>query len=424
MVTVVNRSHAITVLVTILTTFSAGSVARPDPAAKTLTMLNPYDGVDWKSVIKVPSATHLHMKEQSALDHGYRSGLRHFPISNYYPSAPYIATTRLSDFKLHQTWPVKRNGVTIEPPINWNKLITWRDELKEPFRSSLPFTETELVFPHIPDDVILSNNAEHHGFTNGNPRCHICAPGSSFSSGTFDVKGRNYRLPEHGIPIGFGGTWQQAFTEMLKLLDYPDGGGIIIAHPAWLSGLSDQQVFEMLDFDQRVLGIEIYNHGEQIRDWTKKPADELPPEPEPGFALKLWDRILSTGRRCWGFCVPDHGVEKGGDWQGRSVLLVSRFSERHCLRAYRNGNFYGCLKDNGLTVTDFQATKTEVKLQTNQTAKITFITNKGIAKSVTGTSATYAIPTNDGKPDVVYVRVEISDESGERLFLQPVMYHH
>ena len=42
---------------------------------------------------------------------------------------------------------------------------------------------------------------------------------------------------------------------------------------------------------------------------------------------------------------------------------------------------------------------------------------------VTGNYFDYAIPHQDATPDLTYVRVEIADDSGERLFLQPVMYH-
>ena len=107
---------------------------------------------------------------------------------------------------------------------------------------------------------------------------------------------------------------------------------------------------------------------------------------------------------------------------GRCILLPPGFTERDCLRAYRNGTFYACLKDNGLTVTNFKATGTAVSLTVSRAARITFITNEGTAKTVTGTTAAYRIPIKDGKAGIVYVRVEVADDSGERLFLQPVMY--
>ena len=383
-------------------------------------MINPYEGVNWQSAIRVPSATHMHIVNQENLDNGYRYGVRHFPISNYYPSAPYDANTRLSDFRLRQWWGTVRDGRRLDPPINWNDIITWEHELEEPYRTNFPFAETEPVYTDIPEDVILSHNAEHHGFTNSS--AHICSPGSSFASGTFDANW-HYHLDRHGFPWGFGGTWQEGFKGMLQGLDYPDGGGITINHPTSLTRFSDDQVFEMLDFDERVLGIEIYNDTHGHRNWFKNLDDRAPDEPEEiGFSLNPWDRILSTGRRCWGFCVPDHKVEKGGNWNGRSVLLVSEFTEHNCLKAYRQGQFYGCLKDSGLTIRDFTVTDSSISVSTNSTARIKFITGAGVASTVTGNSATYELGRDNSTPEVTYVRVEVEDDSGERLFLQPVMW--
>ena len=383
-------------------------------------MRNPYEGIDWQSVMRIGSATHMHMANQRTLDNGYQYGIRHFPISNYYPSAPYSSETRPSDFRLRQHWPeTMEDGTTLEPPINWNDIITWRDELDEPYRSELPFQEGGLAFTQVPDDAIISPNAEHHGFSNS--RSHICSPGSSFISGNIDPK-EHYHLKRHGFRVGFGGTWHEAFEGMLQGLVYPDGGGITINHPTWFSKLPEEQVLEMLDFDEGVLGIEIYNDYSARRDWSQTPNYKAPSESEPGFSLNLWDRILSTGRRCWGFCVPDHSVGRGANWDGRNVLLVSEFAERDCLQAYRQGRFYGCLKDNGLTVTDLSATESTISVGISASATITFVTEAGIVSTVEGDSATYEIPQRNGGPDLVYVRIQVADESGERLFLQPIVY--
>lgn len=384
-------------------------------------MQNPYQKIDWQSVKKIGSATHLHIANQKTLDNGYKHGIRHFPISNYYPSAPYNADTKISDFWLHQHWPArKHDGTMLEPPINWNDIITWQNDLDEPYRSQLPVKESERVFSDIPKDALISPNAEHHGFTNS--KSHICSPGSSFISGNIDPK-ENYHLKRHGFCVGFGGTWQEGFEGMIQNLIYPDAGGITINHPTWFSQLPEEHVLEMLDFDESVLGIEIYNDYSARRNWFENPNYKAPQESETGFSLNLWDRILSTGRKCWGFCVPDHSVKQGTNWNGRNILLVSEFTEHNCLKAYRQGQFYGCLKDNDLTVSNFSATESTVSIELNAPATIKFITETGIVSTVEGTLATYHIPQKNRKPDIIYVRVEVEDGSGERLFLQPIMYN-
>lgn len=384
-------------------------------------MINPYADIDWSSVSRIGSANHMHITDQKALDNGYRYGIRHFPISNYYPSAPYYANTRPSDFRLRQHWPAKRtDGGVVEPPVNWNELITWREELDEPYRARLPFTEGELAFSNVPGDAILSPNAEHHSFTNS--PSHICCPGSAFISGNIDPQGNKYRVKDHGFRVGFGGPWQEAFEGMLAEMKFPDSGGITICHPTWFSRLTDDHVFEMLDFDPGVIGIEIYNDYSAKRKWFEEPDFIAPDEEEPGFSLNMWDRILSTGRRCWGFCVPDHSVEKGTNWNGRNILLVAEFTEHECLNAYRQGRFYGCLKDNGLSIDEFKVTESSIFVSVNRKASITFITQTGVVRTVDGESASYPLRPNAGDSNPLFVRVEVADNQGERLFLQPVVF--
>lgn len=381
-------------------------------------MYNPYEHVVWGSAQRVPSATHMHLMSQAHLDNGYRFGIRHFPISNYYPSVPYDAKTRQSDFRLKQWWPASRDGRQIDPPINWNDIVDWPEELEEEYRQLLPFEETSPVYDSVPEDVILSHNAEHHGFSNSN--AHICSPGSSFASGTFDVHA-NYHLNSHGFPVGFGGTWEEGFQGMLKGLDYPDAGGITINHPTWFSRFRDEQVFKMLDFDPAVLGIEIYNNYSGRKNWFENP-DYVAPDEEQGFSLNLWDRILKTGRRCWGFCVPDHSVCGNENWNGRSVLLVSEFSEYDCLRAYRLGQFYGCMQDSGLTIEEFDVSESEASVKLNSSARVRFVSDRGVLLDVVGKSASCNLPQVDGKANLIYLRIEVLEDSGERLFLQPVLF--
>jgi len=379
-----------------------------------LPTINPYAAVDWDRWVSVLSTSHIHAASQEQLDCAYEAGLRHFPLSNYYPSAPYSAATRLSDFRLRQAWPARRGDDVIAPPVNWNQIITWANDIDEPYRATFPFLPTDPVFQRLPDDLILSSNAEHHGFANSH--CHINAVGSSFCSGNFDARNR-YRLTDHGFPVGYGGRWQDAFAGMLAQLDYPDGGGITINHPTWFSHLSDETVFAMLDFDDRVLGIEIYNDLSANRSYGPEAFAPGTGEGEPGFSLGIWDRILASGRRCWGFCVPDHSAKSPGDWQGRCVLMVPEYTDAACLRAYRTGSFYGCLRDNGLRITRFAVAASSVTVTVNSAARIRFISNQGVVHETTGTTGRCDI----SRPEHTFVRVEVADGQGERLFMQPVM---
>ena len=127
------------------------------------------------------------------------------------------------------------------------------------------------------------------------------------------------------------GTRQDADLRPIEGLQYPDAGGITLNHPV-MKNRNIDFFLEKLDFDERVLGIEVWN-------------------PHFGFGhldslefYQLWDDILRTGRRCFGFFVKDHFLER----QGRNVLLtpvsdgLSREEQEHnALRAYRQGAFFG-----------------------------------------------------------------------------------
>ena len=125
------------------------------------------------------------------------------------------------------------------------------------------------------------------------------------------------------------GTLRDAAGRPVEGLLFPDGGGITINHPAG----SAPRLLEMLDFDPRVLGIEVWNQHEGFGG------------PQMRF-YRLWDEALRAGRPCFGFFVKDH-VYFG---RGRNVLLVSnpptatRLQREHeALRAYRQGRFFGLL---------------------------------------------------------------------------------
>ncbi|HVS96644.1 MAG TPA: hypothetical protein VHE54_09150 [Puia sp.] len=373
---------------------------------------NPYEGVQWNSCRYVLSATHVHVENQEKLDKYYQHfGLRHFPISNYYPSAPTypIGSIRLNQYAVEQDFPGVVDGKLESGPFRWNDIIekgpkAWADELPADVKARLPFQLGEPIFKNVPGDIIVSPNAEHHSFTNA--PLHACAPGSMYASGNFDVHDV-FHTKEHGYAMGTGLNWEDAFRRMLDKLLFADGGGITINHPLW-SGLTFEQVVRMLDFDNRVLGIEVYNdtcvtgYGDPYRGW----------------AHQLWDQVLGTGRRCLGFFVPDHTIGRG-----KSMLLVPEFTEHECLRAYRKGAFFGVLDGSGLRFTHIGLTSDELRVSLNNRAAVRAITDKGITHLGSGPEVVFKIPMGaDGTPQIRYVRVEANDDSSEQLFSQPIRF--
>lgn len=395
-----------------------------DSAFKDVQVDNPYQSVNWKRVRHVPSASHIHVTDQVALDKAYgEMKLRHIPISNYYPSAPYypLKNIREGQFRVSQDFGVIYNAEPLEGrerwakgqmlagPLQWNKIIMdektgWYKELPEEIQKQMPFTLGKLAFPNIPSDVIISPNAEHHSFTNSS--LHANSPGSMYTSGSFDAHDR-FKTADHGYCFGTGKPWQTVFREMLDQLLFPDSGGITVNHPVW-SRLSFDDVCEMLDFDERVLGIEVYNDTCEISTGT----------PQKGWAIELWDQVLTSGRKSFGFFVPDHTMQKG-----RNILLVPEFTEHACLRAHRLGTFYGAINGTGLGFTDISLHKSKLKVALNKQAVIRFVTNSDRSIEENSLSAEFSIPVDGSRrPTIKYVRVEAEDETGERIFSQPMRF--
>ncbi|GEM_PF-372973 len=389
----------------------------PRPHPVRVEIDNPYATVDWTTAQQIRSTTHIHLTDQAALHRAARLGYRHLPVSNYYPSTPYypMDAIRAGQFRVRQDFGAVRttDGQShyVAGPLDWNALIMdktngWYDSLPEAQREQLPFTVGDFLFQDIPQDLVFSPNAEHHAFANTGAGVHINAPGSLYSSGTFDAHNR-FRTSwgGGGYSYGVGLPWQTAFALMLKQLLFADGGGITINHPHW-SGkdLPQALIEEMLDFDPRVLGIEVLNSG----DWD----------------LEMWDRLLQTGRRCLGFFVPDWQVQADAPRPGGfNILLVHELTERHCLQAYRRGAFFGSqfggdeLSFQGITLKDYQLT-----IETSAPSDFVLVTDQS-RSTVTGTNrVVFTIPTNAQRhPAIKYVRVE-ARHGPERIFSQPIRF--
>ncbi|HQH52328.1 MAG TPA: hypothetical protein PKY01_07875 [Candidatus Hydrogenedentes bacterium] len=377
----------------------------------------PYADVQWDSVRRVASTSHAHIGTQATLDRAYEDGLRFFTISNYYPSAPWwpLADIRTNQFRAGQEHGVMVRGEFKNGPFDWNAVLQdpetgWAGGLPDDLRSQIPFVVGGQVFTNIPGDILEAPNAEHHSFTD--TQLHLCAPGSAFRSGNFDARNR-FKLVDHGYAMGVARPWKEAFALILGGLIVPDGGGVTINHPVW-SKLSREDVIEMLDFDPRVLGIEVFNHTCALQQESKSCAEDE----------TFWNAVLATGRQCFGFFVPDHGINASdGDWQGRNILLVDAFTVEDCLRAYRKGRFYGALLGSGLAFTKIAAEPDRVTVETNGANRINFITETGVALEVEQPSAVFRVPqTADGQPGVAFVRVKAYDAQGETLFSQPMVY--
>ncbi|MFA7174869.1 MAG: hypothetical protein WC340_15955 [Kiritimatiellia bacterium] len=236
------------------------------------------------------------------------------------------------------------------------------------------------------------------------------------------------------------GKLKDAQGNLIEGLLYPDGGGITINHPT--CGLKALQT--LLDFDERVLGIEVWNQH------TYFGASATRPDTMPFY--DLWDDVLRTGRRCFGFFVKDHLLYA----RGRNVLLVSGLSdltvrerEREALRAYRQGRFFGLIGAMSVDAAGkviapydnsaFRFTRIAVRQNKDGTPagleaavagadkaqrpnlQIRFVTDQGIAQIENNGTAFFAFPRGpDGRILCQYVRIEAFSYPKTHLCGQPL----
>ena len=350
-------------------------------------IINPYSGINWSTCQQIHSFSHAHARVknndgtrgtvyQRYLDNAVADGARHIAFSNYYPSEPFY------------------------PLSDW--------------------------FETVPEGIIGCPNAEHHNFS-GWGALHMNGLGCLASTGN----------PGGTNPIGANMTVEGAVPYILNTLQYADGGGITVNHPGWTVMQNEQNgfyrwtransrdaVLYLLNLDDRVIGMEIRNTS----SYPYIGAGDDSEENANVNSVELWDEILLTGKRCWGFCVPDHETEWGAKWTGRNILLVDSFDEHTCLQAYRNGNFYSKIFDSELAFDNISYSNNTFSVSAPLADSIQIIID-GERTEISGTSASVSVPST-----ATYIRAEAwmdfewidrnnrSHDVTEKIYTNPIMF--
>lgn len=378
---------------------------------------NPYAGIDWAKVFQLNGATHMHAPSEAVLDAAVKHGIEFFTISNYHPAAPTWpgATARRPRGLPVSDWPLVVNGRLTKGPFDWNKLVaSWMEhpeQVKGRRTLPYPFKEGPLLYPHWPKGRLEAPNAEHAQFRfrdgTSTRKLHLCCPGSAFASGTFDSRNA-YKLGTNGYEGSCGQFWGDAIDRMIDALIDPEGGGVTINHPTW-THLDRAFLLELLDWDPRVLGIEVLSNGYNSEHY--------------------WDWVLSTGRQCYGFFTPDWGWENDADF-GVNVLVVPEKTVHACLKAYRDGDFYGARRGYGeLRFTSIAFDGAALRATTDKPARFEVKTARGVVATGEGNEIVWTVPQADRKnsrvgPEVeVFVRLKAyaADGCGETLWTQAFM---
>lgn len=367
---------------------------------------HPYSDVDWNTADQIVGCSHMHCTTDNDFHRFVNEGLEFATFANYYPSAPWypLRDMRENTFKCRQKGCTV-NGKYYDGEIDFGKEIaSWKDELPDDKVKQLPFKEGERIFTDIPPDLIEAPNAEYHSFTDTPNSTHVACPGSTFSCCTFDRYGE-WGLNKHGFGFGVRLPWREGFDRILGSLITPDGGGITINHPA-SSHLPLNLLCDMLDYDSRVLGIEVFNHNDSV-DFTSS-------------AETLWDVILGTGRQCFGFFVEDHNLRR--KWRGKIMILSESRTAESCLKAIRQGNFYGMMVDNGLRFEYINFDGRTLTARTNRPATFKLASGLGIAAYQPNTTEfTYTVKEGM-ESSLCFLRLTAREgREEEKLYAQPFM---
>ncbi|MCK9265731.1 hypothetical protein M0P98_02435 [bacterium] len=465
-----------------------------NPKAK-IEVLNPYEDVDWEKFEYVHSFSHQHGNRSPSFGASpetfWNMGFRHLPFSNYYPSTPAPlsedfrkkypdalwgpnaerSATGIGHFNVLESY-YSTGAAPILVPINYkkNKVSPFEYEFtglnaydsEQPWLSiynlqlvisgkkaatlSLTLEGAQKVNPstyELPNDSLIKGRQIPAKSSTIFIRTDSDKMKIRFDFNPEEVDNlrvilrQTLRRPwQDAFKAALDGTLKDADGNPIEGLRFPDGGGITLNHTVGPL----ESILEKLNFDKRVLGIEIWNYRRSFG-----------PKSSLGF-YKLWDDVLKTGTRCFGFFVKDHFIYESG----RNVLLLPPFEglsiqerEHNAAKAYRNGVFYGLIgalavdenqqKVNPYDYSDFRFTKIslikdnvgipesiEVAVDGADKVKrpniqIRFITDKGVSLVENNELATYKLTKDEnGKIVEKYVRVEAFAYPSTHLQGQPL----
>lgn len=178
-----------------------------------------------------------------------------------------------------------------------------------------------------------------------------------------------------------------------------DGGFAVMCHPNWEMHYNHcpQEKLEAL---KGYAGIEIFNG---VTSWC---------EGNP-LATDRWDRLLSIGRRVWGFAnddchIPeDHGV-------GWSMVQAETRTPEAIVTALKNGRFYA---STGVTIDHIAVEDRAITVRAPGASRISVYGDHGRRPGlINGPAITFPIPDD---PSFSYVRFECFGQADGRAWTQP-----
>jgi hypothetical protein len=176
------------------------------------------------------------------------------------------------------------------------------------------------------------------------------------------------------------------------------GGVPFINHPRYSQiPITAQQVIN--DMGSNLFHQEIWN-GVTI---SQPPPDDI----------SVWDSVLSTGRIIYGVASDDSHKESNQS-KGWIMVYASSNNEDTIVNEIRQGHFYS---STGIILDSIYYSASLIFVRSSNGETIRFIGKNGsILETIAGSEGSYIISGQE-----VYVRAEISNSSGKRGWIQPMM---
>lgn len=213
------------------------------------------------------------------------------------------------------------------------------------------------------------------------------------------LPGVEHSAQQHLLRIGVASTLPHDLSYQSVIdLTLQQGGLVILNHPNWGENHDHWRDAQLLHLE-RYHGIEIYNNVIEYLEGSP-------------YALDRWDRILSAGKRVWGYANEDtHWVKQmGSAW---NAVNVRERSAQAVLEALKEGRFYA---STGVVIDEIVVEDGYLRVSTSNAHTLRLISLQGrVVEQVQSARATFSLDRAEG-----YARVEAVGEGERFAWTQPV----
>lgn len=380
---------------------------------------NPYANVDWGTTLRCQSEHHDHAFDApkvAALGNAGYCAITFMTYSGDFRPTPYAAWLEAGS-------PNPDPGV----PTGWANFRRWPPEQRG--APGLPLSSLRFYLPGAEEVGLVGGTQATQYHT-----AHMLALGlTDYIEGVgCDSCGNEGSAVRNHNPLGLPESHRYSSSADFVAKAYALGTIPVLTHP---NGRPDQ--FDALDpFPQAV---EMYNNYHALKDdgWVSGgPGCPVERSHYIDEMRAVWDHVLETkSPRIWGIAVNDWGsawtplgtsstpcwpeITGANRDRGKTQVLVASYDLETYMAAFARGAFFAVIEDNANkaaypTVTNIAVGFDRIAITAaTQSETVTWIgdgevVGEGIALDLTG------LPD-----DLVYVRAEIDDGNGRRVFTQP-----